>query len=534
MSLLVKIKEDIMISTAIYVRLSDEDRDKNLKTDESESIQNQKSMLVDYCKERNWDIYDIYCDEDYSGADRKRPDFNRMLNDCEHGKINIVLCKSQSRFSRDMEIIEKYLHDKFLEWNVRFISIVDHADTGDSANKKSRQINGLINEWYLEDTSESIRKTLQHKREKGEFIGSFAPYGYLVDPDNKNKLIVDTEAAPIVRSIFERYAQGWGYRKIVIELNSMKVPNPTLHKQKLNSKYVNKNESKSPARGLWTQSTIYTILRNETYTGTLVQGKSHTISYKNKKKKRVPPENWVKIPNSHEPIIDMELWTKTQERLASRTRVKKTVYELSPLAGKVKCAVCGKPMKRNVYYNKSKTVQYYNLQCAAYKIGAMNCTNTVSVSGRELEKVILEQINRLISQYCQMDKIDIEACQDEVIREKNIRFQSVKDQLAAAESKLERLYEDKLEEIITKEQYLSYGKKITKEIDELKTLSKKLEEQLTASRKEQSEYIDKQEIIKKYSRINELTREIADEFIDAIYVGEKTDSKRSIRILWKV
>lgn len=534
MSLLVKIKEDIMISTAIYVRLSDEDRDKNLKTDESESIQNQKSMLVDYCKERNWDIYDIYCDEDYSGADRKRPDFNRMLNDCEQGKINIVLCKSQSRFSRDMEIIEKYLHDKFLEWNVRFISIVDHADTSDLANKKSRQINGLINEWYLEDTSESIRRTLQHKREKGEFIGSFAPYGYLVDPNNKNKLIVDTEAAPIVRSIFEWYVQGWGYRKIVIELNNMKVPSPTLHKQKLNSKYVNKNESKSPAKGLWTQSTIYTILRNETYTGTLVQGKSHTISYKNKKKKRVPPENWVKIPNSHKPIIDIDLWTKAQERLASRTRVKKTAYELSPLAGKVKCAVCGKPMKRNVYYNKDKTIQYYNLQCASYKIGAMNCTNTVSISGRELERIILEQLNQLVSQYCQMDKIDIKTRQDELVKEKTLRLNSIKEQFAAAENKLEKLYEDKLDGIISKDQYLSYSKKITKEIDDLKALSKNLEEQITAFQKEQSEYIDKEEIIKKYSQVNKLTREVVDEFIDTIYIGEKVNSQREIRILWKI
>ena len=147
--------------TDIYVRLSDEDRNKRCKADESESIQNQKSMLINYCIEQS---HKIYCDEDYSGADRNRPEFNNMLEDCEQGKIDIVLCKTQSRFSRDMEIIEKYIHWKFLEWNIRFVSIVDHADTNIAGNKKARQINGLVNEWYLEELSDNIKRTLHHKK----------------------------------------------------------------------------------------------------------------------------------------------------------------------------------------------------------------------------------------------------------------------------------------------------------------------------------------------------------------------------------
>jgi len=267
-----------MTATALYLRLSDEDRNKVNKTDASESIQNQLSMLREYCSERNWDIYDIYCDEDLSGADKNRPEFNRLLKDCEAGKINVVLCKSQSRFSREMEMIEKYLHDKFIEWGVRFISIIDHADTNDVHNKKARQINGLVNEWYLEELSENIRETLKHKRMQGEFTGSFAPYGYLIDPENKNHLIVDENTAPIVRQIFEWYNEGWGYRKIVMELNERKIPSPTLYKKQINSKYRNLNLERSCSFGLWTQSTIYDFLRNETYTGTLVQGKSHNIS----------------------------------------------------------------------------------------------------------------------------------------------------------------------------------------------------------------------------------------------------------------
>ena len=160
---------------AIYCRLSREDDDKLHENDESESIQNQKSMLINYAIERRWDIYNIYCDEDYSGIDSERPEFNKLLEDAKNHKFDIVLCKTQSRFTRDMEIVERYLHNKFVEWNIRFVSLVDHVDTLDKGNKKSRQINGLVNEWYLEDLSENIRRTFDSKRKQGLHIKTIPP-----------------------------------------------------------------------------------------------------------------------------------------------------------------------------------------------------------------------------------------------------------------------------------------------------------------------------------------------------------------------
>lgn len=214
----------------IYVRLSSEDRDKKNVTDESESIQNQKTMLINYCIEKGWQINGIYSDEDYSGADSKRPAWNQVLRDCEDGKCSIVVCKTQSRFSRDMEMIEKYIHGKFLEWGIRFVGVVDNVDTNVKGNKKARQINGLINEWYLEDLSENIKSTLSTKRKNGEFVGSFAPYGYLVDPNNKNHLIVDEVAAPIVKRIFDMYINGLGYISIAKALNDDHIPPRVLEK----------------------------------------------------------------------------------------------------------------------------------------------------------------------------------------------------------------------------------------------------------------------------------------------------------------
>lgn len=168
---------------AIYCRLSEEDRNKQHETDDSNSIQNQKSMLIQYVLEQGWEVYNIYSDDDYTGSDRRRPEFNKLLNDAEHRKFDIILCKTQSRFTRELELVEKYIHGLFPIWGIRFISIVDNADTANKGNKKSRQINGLVNEWYLEDMSENIRSVLTDRRKNGFHIGAFALYGYKKDPE---------------------------------------------------------------------------------------------------------------------------------------------------------------------------------------------------------------------------------------------------------------------------------------------------------------------------------------------------------------
>ena len=155
------------MKAAIYCRLSEEDRNKQFETDDSNSIQNQKTMLVQYTVEQGWELYDIYSDDDYTGSDRKRPEFNRLLADAEKRKFDIILCKTQSRFTRELELVEKYIHGLFPIWGIRFISIVDNADTANKGNKKSRQINGLVNEWYLEDMSDNIRSVLTNRRVDG-------------------------------------------------------------------------------------------------------------------------------------------------------------------------------------------------------------------------------------------------------------------------------------------------------------------------------------------------------------------------------
>lgn len=268
-----------------------------------------------------WEIQDIYCDEDMSGADRKRPEFNRMLSDCQKGLVDIVLCKTQSRFSRDMEVVEHFIHNRFREWGVRFIGLLDHADTEDTANKKSRQINGLVNEWYLEDLSENIKRTLRHKKERGIFTGAFAPYGYRIDPERRGKLFPDDVAAETVREIFCMYRAGFGYVKIAQELNRRSILCPSEYKRLSGSKF--KTHSGRATSKIWTDDTVRNILKNPVYKGTLVQGKTTTVSYKNKKRIRILPEDYIVTENAHAPIVDADVWNEVNKKGMYRTECRK-------------------------------------------------------------------------------------------------------------------------------------------------------------------------------------------------------------------
>ena len=292
---------------AIYCRLSKEDAVK--PAPESESIRNQKQLLTGYARTQGWEIYDLYSDEDYSGADADRPDFNRMLRDAEAGRFGVVLCKTQSRFTRDMELAERYIHGLFPLWGVRFVAPADNVDTALRGNKKARQINALVNEWYLEDLSENIRMVLESKRRRGQYIGSVPLYGYKKDPLDRHRLVIDEPAAQIVRQIFRWFLGGCGTQRITALLNERQIPNPSAYKNR-------------PTRGsgLWSKATVSRILHNEMYAGTLVQGRRRKLSYKSKRSVKVPPEDWARIEDAHTPIVSKEAFAQAQALLAAHRR----------------------------------------------------------------------------------------------------------------------------------------------------------------------------------------------------------------------
>lgn len=525
----------------VYCRLSDEDRDKLNKNDDSNSIVNQRSMCLKYANQNGWNVVDIYSDDDFSGAGTYRPDFERLIKDCERGKINLVLCKSQSRFSRDMEVIEKYLHNKFIEWGVRFVSIVDNADTSIESNKKSRQINGLINEWYLDDLSTNIKKSLKNKREDGLFMGSFASYGYERSSEDKHKLVIDPVAAEVVKKIFDMYASGYGYYKICEYLNNNNVPPRSVYKKQKGSNFVCGNCDYTNVK--WNTDTIAQILRNEVYIGNLVQGKKTSMGYKVHKFKKVEEKDWCRIENAHEPIIDKETWNKVQIRLGTHESPTKS-GEIHYLSRKVYCSECGKTFMRNVYHVKGETTgKRAYLQCKGAK-KYHTCNNNKSIRMDELEKILLNAINDLLNNY--YDQKNLQELYDKrKMQETNNQNKintlekekhNLEKRIKENKSYYRALYEDKVKQIVNDDMFTMMSADYLKEIE---TITKRVEaidmeiSNLMAIKEERKQA---NEILKKYKHIKELNKVIIDEFIDKVYIGNynKEMKMRDIEIEWNL
>ena len=518
----------------IYVRLSDEDRFKKNKNDDSESIANQKSMLLKYALNKNWEVINVYSDDDYSGADINRPQFQQLIRDCEAGLINIVLCKTQSRFSRDIEVIERYIHNKFIEWGVRFISIVDNADTNDENNKKSRQINGLINEWYLEDLSKNIKKSLQNKREDGLFVGSFAPYGYIKDPNNKNKLLIDPIASEVVKKIFDLFKSGIGYYNIAKYLNNNEILTPSRYKKENGSKFHCENIN---CNTKWSQYTISKILRNEVYIGNMIQGKKTYVSYKNHKSISVPKSKWIIVEKTHEPIIDIETWEYVQQKFKSRTRVSKNIGEVYILSKKVYCKECNQIFTRQLYKTKEGKTPY--LKCKGRKLANHNCINKESIRCDILEKIVLDELNDQLKRYYNLNELE------RIYKLRNISFkkdfQNEKEKIEQEKNDIEKkitkkkeyykqLYIDKLEEIITEKDFIIFKEKFSKEIDNYEKRLKLLNQNLENTKTKEEKICKTKDIFEKYKHIKKLNREIIDEFIDKIWIGKVDSNERDIVI----
>ena len=292
-------------------------------------------MLENYCNEKGWSIYKIYTDEDYSGVRSDRPAFNEMLCDAENKKFQVVLCKTMSRFSRDMSVVENYINNKFGELGIRFISVVDNTDSYDKKNKKTRQLNSLINEWYLEDLSDNIRAVFKDKMKKGECLFAFAPYGYRKDKLRKNHLVPDDEVTDIVKRIYWLYNFGYGIKTIAGILNAENVISPLNYRN---------NVKKSN----WTSSSVADILKNPVYTGDLVQNRKNKLSYKSKKRVAVSENEWISIPDTHIPLVERRIYNQTKKTLKMASRCGKN-GKLNPFAGKIYCK-CGKKciIKNNI------------------------------------------------------------------------------------------------------------------------------------------------------------------------------------------
>ncbi len=530
---------------AIYCRLSKEDEEKTTKDDESESIQNQKLLLTDYAASQGWTIYKIYSDDDYSGLDRDRPAFKKMIADVKRGLIDIVLCKTQSRFTRDMELVEKYIHGLFHIQGTRFIGLVDHIDTDMKGNKKQRQIYGLVNEWYCEDASDNIRATFKRKMEEGQFLGSFAPYGYSKDPNDRHKLVVDDEAASIVKEIYRLYLSGNGCAKIADVLTSRGVPTPSAYKEMKLSNFKNPNSVRySVSFGIWPRNTVRRILQDKTYIGCIIQGREKKVSYKSKKVIHLPESEWIVVENCHTPIIDEKSFYCVQNLLSKKRTLHKPTHgykgitEAHIFTGKIRCLDCGANMLRGTPSRDGIT---YHLHCSlASKTKTKNCT-AHSIKLATLASVVERKIKEIMNGSIQnKDTFEIikKALADRSGFRKEVTIKQ--KELSGLDKKIEEenrfimaLYKDKVNGVLSEDEFLNMKATMQQEIEKCRNQKIKLEEDMNALNLRYASLENIDVALSQHIDFQTLTHEIVNDFIDYIEIGEKNENaEQKIVINW--
>jgi len=378
---------------AAYIRLSREESFSR----ESESVINQKKILTEFLEqsfEGKFEFIDFYIDDGLTGTDDTRRDFMRMVQDIEDGKVNCVVCKTLSRAFRNYADQGYYLEYYFPQKNVRFISTGDpRVDTylnPEAITGLEVPITGLMNDRYAAKTSSDIRRTLDHKRRAGEFIGAFAPYGYLKDPANKNRLILDNEIAPIKREMLQWFIRdGMSLNGIAHRLNEQGVPNPTSHKNRQGLRYSNPKSGEND--GMWTGQTVRRVLTDQVNLGHMVQGKHRVVSYKVHDQVRVPEDEWFVKENTHAPTFTKEDYDTLMRLLQRDTRTANGTREVHLFAGFLKCHDCGKALQRK----SSKGIVYY--ACRTYAEKSKTKCSRHSIRLDVLEQAVLAAVQTQIA-----------------------------------------------------------------------------------------------------------------------------------------
>ena len=520
--------DSLVWKVALYIRLSREDEEDKI---ESNSVTNQRALLQEYLKNKNeFVIYDIYIDDGYSGTDFNRPNFQRLLNDMKDNKFNTIIVKDLSRLGRNYIEVGNYIEQIFPLFKIRFISINDMIDSYKdpaSINNVIVPFKNLMNDEYCRDISMKIRSAFNTKKRNGDFVGAWAPYGYIKDPKNKYHLIIDEESSQTVKLIFKWALEGKGRNTIAKELNKMGILNPTGYKQKiLNLNYTNLSATSFGNDYAWTNTTISQILKNRVYVGDMVQCKERVVSYKIHKIVKNPKEDWIIVENTHEPIVDRDTFNKIQDLLFSRdNRVEKN-GELSKFAGHIRCADCKRAMNKKTLSNKNRNRDYWYYICSTYRNKSKDLCTKHSIRNDKLEEAVLEAIKLQISLVIEMEEILKEINKSKTV---SLRNNNIENNIKRQELELEKnkklkksSYEDWKLGVITQEEYIEYSESYTKAINEIEENLKYLYEEKQNYKNQVQSDNSWITVFKKNKNITELTKEIIDELINCIYVHEGT------------
>ena len=508
--------------TALYCRLSQEDENKG----DSNSIQNQRAILEKYAKDNGFENIQIFVDDGYSGVSFNRPDFQRLLEMMEQGKVATLITKDLSRLGRNYIEVGNYTEMLFPRWNVRYIAVNDNYDSLYSEGNEFVPFKNLFNEWFARDTSKKIRAVVKAKAERGERVSTQIPYGYKKDPDVKGHLLIDEETAPIVRRIFELCAQGMGPTNIGNVLSKDMVFKPTFYRYHRQGVYGTITDTDKPYG--WTSETVSDILRNEVYLGHTINCRTRVISYKDKRQVDVPKSEQYRFENTHEAIIDQETWDAVQKVREGKRR-RNNMGELDKYSGLLYCSDCGSKL----YFVRGKSIKPsdYNFICSRYRkhIGEQLCT-AHRIREVALDEIILEEIRRITYYARTKTREFVEFINKKSSSENRRELTAKTNELAKLEKRdaelntlFKRLYEDNVLGKITNEQFrmLSDGYNAEQRTiaDQIPILQKQIED-LKASSTNVERFVT---ISNKYTDLQDLTPEILRTFIDKIVIHERTE-----------
>ncbi len=513
---------------AIYLRLSRDDGDAKV---ESDSISNQRAMILDYAKNLN-DV-DVVCemvDDGYSGSNFERPGFTELLDAIKQKKVNCVIVKDLSRFSRDYIGSGIYAMNLFPQWGVRLIAINDNYDSAKPMNPNDElmfSFKSVVNDIYLRDISVKIRSHLDIKRKRGEYIGAFVSYGYLKSPDNKYEIIVDEAVADTIVSIFKWKIEGMSPSAIADKLNDLGILSPSEYKKYMGSKLSGFQTGKK--QGLWSNVAVQRILKNEIYTGTLIQGKTTTANHKVKKLVEREKSDWAIKENSHPPIISKLMFDTANEIMTRDTRNSSKNAETYIFSGLLYCADCKESMIRRI--EKYKDSQYVYYRCGTQKATG-ECSNH-SIREDAVYEMVFETLKAHIKVLIDMKKIVNNMNKSELSRNNQNKIERlIKEKEAEIKKRKQDIFythQSLLDGVITQDEFKDFKGIYDEQIRIAEAAIARLTDEKAKMQDNVLEMCEWMNAFTEYGEIKKLTHKMLVMLIDKIYVINKT----SIRIVFK-
>ena len=494
----------------MYLRLSKEDGEKT----ESNSISNQREIINSYVKRNQITMVKEYVDDGYSGATFDRPNFKEMMKDAYDKKFDTIIVKDLSRFGRDYIEAGKYIQRIFPENGIRFISVNDNYDSKSADMNDTHlilPIKNFINDSYCRDISNKVKSSQKIKREKGDFISAFAPYGYKKSDENKNKLVVDEQAAPNIKNIFDMKLLGYSSKAIADELNHLGVLTPRKYKESQGFKC---NGFQNIKGGNWTAKAVNRIIENEVYIGNTLQGKSITLNYKNKKQIEKEKEEWIRVEDTHEAIISKEIFAIANTMLKRDLNNSRGKDKIDIFTGMLFCKECGSSLiRRTVKYKEREEIFYI---CSKYNKEKSCSRHSIK------EETLIKAVSKIIKTYIEFnEKLYSKVQLIDINRNlKDNQIPILKREKAMTEELLSSLYLDLKEDVISKEEYQlfrkNYMEKLTKLDESIQYRLRKQEDTKDKIDENKSWIID----INRYKKLSGIDRLSVVMLIDKIFISE--------------